>query len=111
MQQHDDITPFDRWSRPIEEIDEEIGQLSVACGVYLLEPGVIERLLHNDTSVCDHGNQRAFDKLRQLVMMHYIVTERTVEALGAEQTQVLTSQIIDRLRPRFERLLHRPSDE
>jgi hypothetical protein len=111
MQQHDNITPFDRWSRPIEDIDEEIGQLSVACGVYLLEPGVIERLLHNDTSVCDHGNQRAFDKLRQLVMMHYIVTERTVEALGAEQTQVLTSQIIDRLRPRFERLLHKPSDE
>lgn len=109
MQQHEDITPFDRWSRPMEEIDEEIGQLSVACGVYLLDPGVIERLLHNDTSVCDHSNQRAFAKLRQLVMMHYIVTERTVEALGAEQTQALTTQIVDRLRPRFAHLLHKPA--
>jgi len=111
MHHPDALSPYDRWTRPIEDIDEEIGQLSVACGVHLLDPGMIERLLHNDTSVCDHDNRRAFEKLRQLVMMHYIVTERTVEALGPDQARVLTAQIVERLRPRFERHLHQQPGE
>ena len=35
----------------------------------LIDPGVIERVLHNDTRVCGHQIQRAIHKLRQLLMM------------------------------------------
>jgi hypothetical protein len=104
--QHDASTPFDHWARPIEDIDLEIGQLAVACGVPLLDPGVVERLLHNDSSVCTHDNPRGFEKLRQLLMMHFIVTEKTVEAIGAQHTQEITELIHARLKPRFGNQLH-----
>ena len=51
--------------------------------------GVIERVLHKDTLVCGNYNQRAFDKLRQLLMMHYSVRDKAVVALGAATRRAL----------------------
>lgn len=90
-----------RWEKHFEEIDREIGQLALSCRIPLLDPGVIERVLHNDTLVCGTQNQRAFDKLRQLLMMHYSVRDRAVVALGEEETLQIVKDIVERLRGRF----------
>ena len=90
-----------RWTHHFEAIDNEIAQLAKVCQVPLLDPGVIERVLHKDTLVCGHHNQRAFDKLRQLLMMHYSVRDKAVVAIGEPETMLILGDIIERLRQRF----------
>ena len=90
-----------RWTKHFEGIDNEIAQLAKVCQVQLLDPGVIERVLHKDTLVCGHQNERAFNKLRQLLMMHYSVRDKAVVALGDQETMLIIGDIVERLRQRF----------
>jgi hypothetical protein len=90
-----------RWTKHFEEIDNEIATLAKVCQIPLLDPGVIERVLHKDTLVCGHQNKRAFDKLRQLLMMHYSVRDKAVVALGEQETMLIMGDIVERLRKRF----------
>lgn len=99
----------ERWAKHFEGIDLEIGQLADLCRIPLLDPGVIERVLHNDTLVCGKQNQRAFDKLRQLLMMHYSVRDKAVVALGEAETMQIIGEIVERLRTRFGDRLGRPA--
>ena len=99
----------ERWYKHFEGIDFEIGQLAGICQIQLLDPGVIERVLHNDTLVCGNYNQRAFDKLRQLLMMHYSVRDKAVVALGEAETVQIMNEIIERLSNRFGDKLGRPA--
>ena len=98
-----------RWTQHFDEIDREIGQLAALCQVPLLDPGVIERVLHNDTLVCGKQNQRAFDKMRSLLMMHYSVRDRALVALGEEETMRILAGIVERLRSRYGDRLGRPA--
>lgn len=93
--------PFEHWSQPIEDIDVEIVQLASVCGVHIHEAHVIERLMRADPLVSNHDNPRALTKLSQLLKMHYLVTERAVEALGADEATVMAQAIAQRLRQRF----------
>ena len=90
-----------RWLKHFEAIDFEIGQLAKVCQVQLLDPGVIERVLQKDTLVCGTQNPRAFDKLRQLLMMHYSVRDKAMVTLGEQETMAMMGEIIERLRKRF----------
>jgi hypothetical protein len=99
----------ERWYKHFEGIDVEIGQLAKVCEIPLLDPGVIERVLKNDALVCGHQNQRAFGKLRQLLMMHYSVRDRAVVALGEAETIKIMNEIVERLRKRFGEGLGRPA--
>jgi len=90
-----------RWADHFQEIDGEIAKLAVICKIPLLDPGVIERVLHKDTLVCGAQNPRAFDKLRGLLMMHYSVRDKALVALGEEQTLKIVAEIVARLRERI----------
>ena len=90
-----------RWEKHLEEIDREIAQLAVTCKVPLLDPGVIERVLHKDSLVCGTQNPRAFDKMRSLLMMHYSVRDRALVALGEAETLGMVDDIVARLRSRI----------
>jgi len=90
-----------RWTHHFDEIDREIAQLASLCKVPILDPGVIERVLKKDTLVCGTQNPRAFDKLRQLLMMHYSVRDRAVVALGEKETMLIMDEIVARLRARY----------
>ena len=79
----------------------EIGQLAKVLQVQLLDPGNIERVLRNDILVCGHQNQRAFDKMRQLLMMHYSVRDKAMVTLGEQETLAMMGEIVERLRKRF----------
>jgi hypothetical protein len=90
-----------RWADHFEEIDKEIARHAISCKIPLLDPGVIERVLHNDTLVCGTQNPRAFEKLRSLLMMHYSVRDRAVVALGEAETIAILGEIVARLRTRI----------
>ncbi len=90
-----------RWTKHFEGIDNEIAQLAKVCQVQLLDPGVIERVLKNDALVCGHQNPRAFEKMRQLLMMHYSVRDKALVAIGEQETMAILGDIVERLRQRF----------
>ena len=90
-----------RWTHHLEEIDLEIAKLATLCKIPLLDPGVIERVLHNDPLVCGKQNPRAFEKLRALLMMHYSVRDRAVVTLGEAETIAILGEIVARLRARI----------
>jgi hypothetical protein len=98
-----------RWSKQFEEIDLEIVKLATLCKIPLLDPGVIERVLHKDTGVCGTQNPRAFDKLRSLLMMHYSVRDKALVALGEEETMKIVGEIVARLRERLGDKIGRPA--
>lgn len=90
-----------RWAKHFEEIDKEIAKYASLCKVRLLDPGVIERVLNDDATVCGSANPAMFRKLRSLLMMHYSVRERAVVALGQQETLRMVDEIVNRLRARF----------
>ena len=65
----------------------EIVHQAVLCHVKLLGPGVLDAVVQNNDSVCGHDNPRAFKKLRELLMLGFIVKEKSVDRLGAMVTQ------------------------
>jgi uridine phosphorylase len=89
------------WAKKFNDIDMEIAGLATICDVHIFDPGVIERVLHNDPTVCGTRNDAAFSKLRSLLMMHYTVRAEAVERLGAEDTAALVAEIVNNLRERI----------
>ncbi len=89
------------WVKNLEEVDREVARLAALCKVRLLDPGVIERVLHDDDSVCGTANKVAFDKLRQMLMMHYHIRDKAAVALGHAATAEAVAAIVADLRKRL----------
>ena len=88
-----------RWyARSLSDVDREIARQASICNVSLLDPGVIERVLKNDASVCGSSNPLAFEKLRNTLMMHYRIREQAVSAIGETATRQLIDAIVENLR-------------
>lgn len=90
-----------RWAKQFDEIDREIAKYASICGVKLLEPGNIQRVLNGDATICGTQNESAFKKMRSLLMMHYSVREKAVVALGPQETLKIVDEIVARLRARL----------
>jgi hypothetical protein len=97
-----------RWTKHFEEIDKEIAKYALLCRVRLLDPGVIQRVLNDDATVCGTANPAMFKKMRGLLMMHYSVREKAVVALGAQETLRMVDDIVSRLREKFGDSLGKP---
>lgn len=93
----------ERWAETVEAIDLEIVQLCVMSQVRLLEPGVIDRVLANDLSVC-YGHASAFEKLRGLLVLHYEAQTHLVEELGRADAAEVRLAV-------FRHLSHRVGDQ
>ena len=89
------------WGHQLDAVLEEIAREAWICDVKLLNPGVIEAVLHNDDSVCGTRNELAFKKLRELLMMGFIVREKAFEKLGASEADAIVKEIVERLKTRF----------
>lgn len=89
------------WAKNLDEVDRELARLALICKVPLLDPGVIERVLNNDASVCGSSNPAGFRKLRDLLTMHYSMRERAVGAIGETKTAMLINDIVAKLRAKF----------
>ena len=89
------------WADNLDELDREIARLALLCKVKILDPQVIERVLHKDTSVCGTDNPAAFAKLHDLIMMHFAIRDRSADALGQAQTAAIEAHVIERLKKSF----------
>jgi hypothetical protein len=100
------------WAKNLDDVDSEVARLAIICHVRILDPGIIERVLQNDSLVCGTRNPIAFEKLRSVLMMHYHVRDSTVSAIGSAQTSRLVAEVVERLRKRIGDQLggSRPSD-
>ena len=85
------------WAMNLDELDREIARLALLCQVRILDPGVVERVLKKDASVCGTDNALAFAKLHDLVMMHFAVREKSAASVGQSATVEIERQIIERL--------------
>jgi len=86
----------------LNTVDDEIAKMAFICGIRILDPGVIERVIADDASVCGRPNEAAFRKLRGLVSMHYALTDDSMNALGADESVKILNEVRERLRKRFD---------
>jgi len=86
------------WGRQVDDVMSEIARQAAISKVRLLDPGVIEAVLHNNESVAGSANPRSFKKLRELLMMGFVMREKSVESLGPAETEALIGVIRERLK-------------
>jgi hypothetical protein len=93
------------WSKNIDELAREIGRLCLLCQVRILDPGVVERVLKRDASVCGTANALAFAKLHDMLMLYFAIRKKSAAALGQLQTAQIEAHVIEQLRTHFADLL------
>lgn len=92
-----------RWHESqLGTVDDEIAKLALICKIKILDPGVVERVVAGDASLCSRANEKAFQKMRRLVAMHYALTNDSLLALGPKESQRILDEIRERLRKRFD---------
>jgi len=85
------------WHRHLDTIADELVRLTAICDVDLREPGVIDRVLKGDESVCGKRNPVGFRKLRSLVTAAYDSLNKAVDRIGKDDTRVLAAEIMARV--------------
>lgn len=85
------------WGRQMDDLMSEIARQATICKVRLLDPGVIDAVLRNDESVCGTSNPIAYKKMRDTLMLGFVVRDKSVEHLGPGETEALTKAIRERL--------------
>ena len=84
------------WGRQIDNIARELSKLAIICDIELGRPGLAERILKNDDSVCGRKNPKAFRQIRQHLMALFTLEGRAIERLGPEDTREILGAAFDR---------------
>jgi hypothetical protein len=92
-------TKHPAWARHLDVIGDELLRLTTACDVQLRDPGVIDRILKNDDTVCGKKNPIGFQKLRHLLVATFSSVNKAKDRIGMDETQL----IIDAIRERLDR--------
>jgi len=77
-----------------EGIARELSRLSVVCDIQILEPGMAERILNNDESVCGRKNPEVFQQIRRHLMALFPLEKRAIDRIGGGEV----SEILDQVR-------------
>ena len=88
------------WSRQFENLVTEMSRLCIACDIKMLEPGVGERVLKGDQSVCGRKNPEAFEKLRRHLIAYCQTELKAIKRLGVDDV----SPMLDEVRASIARL-------
>lgn len=89
------------WTKNLDQLDSEIARLALLCQVPILNPGVIERVLQKDASVCGTDNPVAFRKLHDMIMLHFAIRQKSADTVGQVLTAAIEVEIIERLKKSF----------
>lgn len=81
------------WGSQLDNVMTEIARQAVICDVKLLDPGVIEAVLHNDATACGSTNPIAFKKMRDMLMMGFVVKEKAFDRLGAHEADAIVKEL------------------
>ena len=60
-----------------------------------------QRVIRNDASTCGAQNPLAFEKLRELLMMHYATRTRAAAQIGEVETQAIINSVVAKIAERF----------
>ena len=94
---------LEHYNAELASIDMEIARLAQLCGINMLQAGVAEAVLRNDSSLCISSNPVAWDKLRGLLVLHYHVVAENAAADGVEAAAETLRQALqtvsERMRP------------
>jgi len=82
-----------RLTDQIHAVAAELSKLAIACDIKMFEPGVAERILKDDDSVCGRKNPQAFQKMRKHLMVLFPLRKRAVDELGASETKQVMAQV------------------
>jgi hypothetical protein len=82
----------------MDDVMSEIARQATICKVKLLDPGVIDAVIRNDESVCGTSNPLSFKKLRNAMLMGFVVKGKSVDALGPVETEGLITAIRERIK-------------
>jgi hypothetical protein len=88
--------------KQLNTVDNEIARLAAICDIRMLDPGVIERVINGDDSVCGRSNEKAFKQLRSLVGLHYSLTADSIQAIGPEESRKILDRIRERIGQRYD---------
>jgi len=91
------MTTNPQWTRHLEGIADEMLRLTIACDVRLRDPGVIERVIRGDMSVCGRKNEIGFQKLQKLVMATYDSLGKAIDRIGPEETKEILDAITEHM--------------
>ena len=89
------------WGHQLDAVMTEVAREAAICQIKLLDPGVVEAVLHGNDSVCGHQNALAFKKLRELLMMHFVMREKAFDKLGPVEADEVITAIRERLQERL----------
>ena len=89
------------WSDQFETLITEIARQAIVARVPLASPGVVEAVLRNDEATCGSTNPVAFRKLREALMMVFVVQKKAYDQLGPLETEAMIEEIRAALVPRF----------
>ena len=81
------------WGRQIDAVAHELSRLAIVCDVELGRPGLAERILKNDRSVCGRDNPKIFRQMRQHLMAMFALEEKAIERLGPEDTKEILDEV------------------
>ena len=85
------------WARYLDDVSSELLRLSIACDLRLRDPGVVERILKNDETVCGTTNPIGFQKLRHLLKFTIDNVNKSVGRIGPDETKQIIDAITERL--------------
>ena len=101
METRNDAYRIGWWQNNLDTLDREVARMALLCRVKILEPGVVDRLIQGDDSVCGTDNPIAFRKLHDLLLMHFLVRQKSADAVGQQQTAAIERYVVDRLKKSF----------
>lgn len=81
------------WGRQLDGLAHELSKLAIVCDIELGKPGLAERILKNDESVCGRKDPESFRQLRQHLMALFSVETGAIDRLGAEDTKEILDQV------------------
>ena len=81
------------WGRQLDKLAHELSRLALICDIELGKPGLAERILKNDESICGKKNPEAFRQLRTHLMALFNVEGRAIERVGADDTKEILDQV------------------
>jgi len=86
------------WGRQMGDLMSEMARQATICKVRLLDPGVIDAVIRNDESVCGTSNPLSFKKLREAMLMGFVVKGKSVDAMGPVETEGLIAGIREQIK-------------
>jgi hypothetical protein len=83
------------WRRQIDNLARELSKQAIICDIELGKPGLAERILKNDDSICGKKNPKVFRQMRQHLMALFSLESAAIERLGVEDTKEILDAVRD----------------